>query len=135
MHVKADPPTVRLRRESAAGRITDDERLRGDLEDDDYTPIQNWALAWADAYARSTAGEPDDAAATAAIDAGLGWVRRVVEDLILLLGTWDTLDPDERARRLCSIAPNVPAPGLVGIPTSGCAPFSEVIRSLPLPRK
>ena len=130
-----DRSTITQRRESAAGRIADDERLRGELEDADYAPFQKWALAWADAYACSTAGEPDDAVATAAIDAGLGWIRRVLEDLVSVLGAWDSLDPSERSTRLRSIAPIVPAPGLVRVSTSGNAPFNNVLRSLPLPRK
>ena len=135
MYLFADSSTMERRRESACERITDDERLRGELEDDEYLPIQEWALTWADAYARSTAGVVNDEAATSAIDAGLQWVRRIVDELVQVLGTWESLDEAERTARLCAIAPLVPAPGLLCISILGNAPINEAVSTLPLPRE
>ena len=122
------------RREYASGRITDDERLRGELEDDEYRPIQSWAMAWADTYARSTLGEANDEAAAAAIDAGLQWIRRIVGDLVNVMGRWESLGEDERFSLLCAIAPLAPAPRIVSISVKGNAPINEVVTTLPLPR-
>lgn len=43
------------RREYAANAILEDERLRGDLTDEEYEPIQAEALRYVDAKARATA--------------------------------------------------------------------------------
>ena len=99
------------RRERAAGRIAEDERLRGRLEDDAFGPLQEWALGWVDAYARATAGL-DDAAAEAPLEAGVNWARTQVGALVGLLGEWRKLRPAGRAGRLAALAPTFPAPGL-----------------------
>src|SRR5919197_5336201 len=78
------------RRERAAGRIAEDERLRGPLADEAFAPLQAWALGWVAAYARATAGL-DDAAADAALEAGLGWARAQLGALVGLLADWPSL--------------------------------------------
>jgi phosphatidylserine/phosphatidylglycerophosphate/cardiolipin synthase-like enzyme len=69
-----DADRVAARQERAAGRILDDERLRGDLTDDEYQPLLDWALAMTDRIAASTAGM-DDSEADRVIDEGLVAVR------------------------------------------------------------
>jgi hypothetical protein len=99
------------RRERAAGRIVDDERLRGPLADETFAPLQEWALGWVDAYARATAGL-DDAAAEAALEAGLGWARAQLGALVGLLADWPSLSETARADRLARLAPTFPSPRL-----------------------
>jgi hypothetical protein len=99
------------RRERAAGRIVDDERLRDRLEDEAFAPLQEWALGWVDAYARATAGLAD-ADAQAALEAGVGWARAQLTALVALLGDWPSLSRDARADRLGRLAPTFPAPRL-----------------------
>jgi hypothetical protein len=54
-------------------RIQEDERLRGDLEDDAATPLINWAIQRASAVAANTA-LPDDS-----VDAEVQAVRKAVQ--------------------------------------------------------
>jgi hypothetical protein len=68
---------VPARQEQAAGRILDDEGLRGDLTDEEYQPLLDWALAVTDAVAAGTV-ELDDHQAEPVIDAGIGVVREVL---------------------------------------------------------
>ena len=69
--------SVASRQERAAGRILDDEGLRGDLADDEYQPLLDWALAETDRIAASTDGL-SDADADARIDDCLQTIRDVV---------------------------------------------------------
>lgn len=48
-----------MRRERAAERVLEDERLRGSLTDDQFQPLLDWALAAVDSVAVDTAGMPD----------------------------------------------------------------------------
>jgi hypothetical protein len=107
----APPVNLDARRERAAGRIVEDERLRGPLEDDAFAPLLEWGLAWVDAYAVATAGL-DDAAAEAALEPGLSWVRAQLTALVSLLADWRSLSPAARADRLVHLAPTFPAPRL-----------------------
>jgi hypothetical protein len=61
---------LEARREYAANAILEDVRLRGELSDEEYGPIQAEALAYVDAKARATAGL-DDEAARRAIEASI----------------------------------------------------------------
>ena len=70
--------TIASRQECAASRVLDDERLRGDLADDEYQPLLDWALAEADRAAVSTEAL-DDAEADAQIDRRLQVIREVVQ--------------------------------------------------------
>lgn len=65
---------VAARQERAAGRILDDESLRGGLTDDEFQPLLDWALAAADRVAAATAGLSDDTA-DARLDERLGQIR------------------------------------------------------------
>jgi hypothetical protein len=65
------------RQERAAGRLLDDERLRGDLTDDEFQPLLDWAMAQAERLVDSTAGDSDEVAERR-IDAGLSAVRDTV---------------------------------------------------------
>ena len=69
--------SIASRQERAAGRILDDEGLRGDLADDEYQPFQDWALAETDRIAASTQGVPD-AKADALIDRKLTVLREII---------------------------------------------------------
>src|SRR6476620_6322454 len=72
-----DDPAVAARQERAAGRLLDDERLRGDLTDDEFQPLLDWALAAADRLVASTAALSDDQAEQR-IEAGLGALKEAV---------------------------------------------------------
>lgn len=100
------------RREYAANRILEDERLRGPLDDVAYAPLQRWALDWVDAYALATAGIEDDTRARQHVDAGVAWVRTQIEALVSVLTSWPGCSPLDRAAQLAEIAPGFPAPGL-----------------------
>lgn len=69
--------TVVSRQERAASRILDDESLRGDLADDEFQPLLDWALAETDRIAASTRGM-SDAEADTQIDKALDAIRDVV---------------------------------------------------------
>ena len=69
--------TIASRQERGASRILDDERLRGDLADDEFQPLLDWALAETDRIAASTVGMPDEKA-DALIDKKLDAIREVV---------------------------------------------------------
>jgi hypothetical protein len=68
---------IAARQERAASRILEDERLRGDLADDEFQPLLDWAMAAADRLAASTAGL-SDARAESRLDGGLSAIREAV---------------------------------------------------------
>lgn len=69
--------TVASRQERAASRILDDESLRGDLADEEFQPLLDWALAETDRVAASTRSM-SDAEADTRIDRALDAIRDVV---------------------------------------------------------
>lgn len=75
--LEADSATVAARQERMAERLLEDERLRGDLTDDEFRPLLDWALAASDTLAARTARLADDRA-DALLDAGLGQIKDVV---------------------------------------------------------
>jgi hypothetical protein len=75
----ADNPDLDSRRERAAGRILDDERLRGGLTDDEFKPLLDWALDVIDRVVLSTAGEDGDRSNDA-----IGIARQEILELIRL---------------------------------------------------
>ena len=77
MKRQASQSSIESRQERAAGRILDDEALRGDLADDEFQPLLDWALAEADHAAASTA-RLSDSEADARIDRRLQTIREVV---------------------------------------------------------
>src|SRR5262245_50560157 len=50
-----DDQAVAARQERVASRLLEDERLRGDLTDDEFQPLLDWAMAAADRLVASTA--------------------------------------------------------------------------------
>lgn len=85
------------RQERAAGRILDDEGLRGDLTDDEYQPLLDWALTVTDQLAAATA-DLDDEQADAFLDGGLQTLRdalRAAQDAIV--AQHEGRDDDRRA--------------------------------------
>lgn len=70
-------PTLESRRERAAGRLLDDEGLRGDLTDDEFKPLLDWALDVMDRVVLSTAGENDERA-----DDAIGIARQEISEIL-----------------------------------------------------
>ena len=87
--------TIASRQERAASRIVDDERLRGDLADDEFQPLLDWALAATDRIAAATAGL-DDPSADQKIEDGVAAVKEIVR----LVGEIATADGAERRSAL-----------------------------------
>lgn len=77
MRRDASQSSIASRQERAASRILEDESLRGDLTDDEYRPLQEWAIGETDRIAASTAEMPD-ATADALIDQKLVSIREVI---------------------------------------------------------
>jgi hypothetical protein len=73
----ATDEAVAARQERAASRILEDERLRGDLTDDEFQPLLDWAMAAAERLVASTAGLSDERAEER-IDSGLSAIRETV---------------------------------------------------------
>lgn len=69
---------VAARQERAAERLLEDERLRGDLTDDEVQPLLDWALAQSDALAARTAGLADEQAERV-IDDGLARIKDAMQ--------------------------------------------------------
>lgn len=82
--MSGDP--LRARREYAANAILEDERLRGDLTDDQFAPIQADALKQVDQAALATKGQTDDAARQA-IDATVQSAKDAVRQRVAALAT------------------------------------------------
>jgi hypothetical protein len=70
----ASETDLSARQERAASRLLEDERLRGDLTDDEFQPLLDWAMAAAERLVDSTASNADDLAEQR-IDTGLNVVR------------------------------------------------------------
>lgn len=73
----SSPAQTVARQERAAERLLEDESLRGDLADEEYQPLLDWALATSDQVVARTA-TPSDAEADVVVDAALGQLREVV---------------------------------------------------------
>lgn len=100
------------RQERAAVRILDDEGLRGDLTDDEFQPLLDWAMAQTDRAAAATASQ-DDQVAGASIDAAVSAIREVLraaQDVIVAHAEGRT---DDRRYGLDAIS-QVWKPSLVG---------------------
>jgi hypothetical protein len=74
---RASESEVASRQERAAGRLLDDEGLRGDLADQEFQPLLDWALMAADGLAASTASL-NEKSATSRLDAGLADLKEIV---------------------------------------------------------
>src|SRR4051794_26162043 len=85
-----------------AERLLDDERLRADLTDDEFQPLQDWALdrLHQSALALSHPAAPEAETTLEAVVAGLRAVLRAVNDA---LGHRVDLDADDFAAALAQI--------------------------------
>jgi hypothetical protein len=90
---------VATRQERLASQILEDERLRGDLTDDEFQPLLNWALTAADRLAASTAGLPDEQA-DRRIDTGLSAIRESVAAAADAIAAYAERDADRLRRAL-----------------------------------
>lgn len=101
-------PTVAARQERAASRILENERLRGDLADDEYQPLLDWALTVTDRVAASTADLEDEAA-----DERIGGSAQVLGEILeaasYAIVAHNEGDADRRRRELEFIADRVGA--------------------------
>jgi hypothetical protein len=107
-----DSSAVASRQERAAERLLEDERLRGDLTDDEFQPLLDWALAASDALAAGTAGLSDDRAAET-IEAGLVRIRGIVVVARGAISAMLDAGAEGRNRELARL-PDLLAPPLVG---------------------
>ncbi len=96
---KAAEASIASRQERAASRILEDERLRGDLTDDEFQPLLDWALGTIDRVAESTAGT-DDAEADATVDAAMTVIREVVGAAGAAVVAHNESDPHRRTSEL-----------------------------------
>ena len=101
--VERDPVAVAARQERAAGRIVEDERLRGDLTDDEFQPLLDWALAVTDRVAASTSGLPDDEA-DARIDAAIKAISEALSAAGAAIVAHNEGDADRRGAELAFLA-------------------------------
>jgi hypothetical protein len=100
--------SIASRQERAAGRILEDEALRGDLADDEFQPLLDWALVEADRAAASTEGL-GDAEADARIDQRLQVVRELVRAASAAVAAHAEGDAARRASELAFIGTTVGA--------------------------
>lgn len=108
----AQAATVAARQERAAERLLEDERLRGDLTDDEFQPLLDWALAASDGLAARTAGLSDDEA-DRMLDAGLDRIKDGVRTAGAAVSAMLDGGADARNAELARLAELV-APPLVG---------------------
>jgi hypothetical protein len=73
--------------EGAAGKILEDERLRGNLTDDEANLLVNWAVGWLESR---VAGARDEAAARASALAEVARLRPAMSKINALLVTGKT---------------------------------------------
>jgi hypothetical protein len=90
---------VAARQERLASRILEDERLRGDLTDEEFQPLLDWALAAADRLAASTAGLPDERA-DQRMDHALSAIRESVAAAADAIAAYAERDVDRLRRAL-----------------------------------
>lgn len=102
--------TVAARQEHAAGLILEDERLRGDLTDDEYQPLQTWALAASDRIVEQTI-VPDDDAAMAEIGVHVAQVKEAVSLAAEAVAAHVSGAVGQRASALAALADLVAASG------------------------
>jgi hypothetical protein len=93
---------IASRQERAAGRVLEDEGLRGDLADDEFQPLLDWALAETDRVAASTDGMAD-AKADALIDRRLDAIREIVRSAGAAIAAHGEGDGKRRAAELAFI--------------------------------
>jgi hypothetical protein len=107
--VVAGSPDLESRRQRAAERLLDDERLRGDLTDEEFQPLLDWALTAID---RVVVAESDQD-----VDAAMDQIRTVIQAISdALVSAPDITEEDFAAQlrvALDSLAPPL-VPARVG---------------------
>jgi len=111
---------VAARQERAAGLILDDEGLRGDLTDDEFSPLQAWALAASDRVVEMTEN-PDDDAAFADIGKQVEAVKDVVRLAAEAVAAHVNGKDRQRAGALAALAELSASPALRAIVSDGSA--------------
>lgn len=86
-------------------RLVEDETLRGDLTDDGYLPLQNWAIARIQRVAREAAHHPDPAAA---MDRFAEQIRAFVRDAVQAAQAGALGDLPERVQPRVVLKKDVP---------------------------
>lgn len=84
--------TLESRAQRAAERLVDDERLRRNLTDQQFSPLLDWALGLVERVAQATAGQSDEAAERR-INRVLTQVRETLTELDRLAGQPGTTGP------------------------------------------
>jgi hypothetical protein len=105
---------VSARQERLASRILDDERLRGDLTDDAFQPLLNWALSITDRIAASTA-DLDDAAAEPVLDTKMGALRAALELAVAAVAAHESGEASATKPALADLARDLANPDLRGL--------------------
>jgi hypothetical protein len=91
---------------AAIEQLAEDERLRGDLTDDGYLPLQNWAFARLQRIAREAAHHPDP---QAAMDAYTSQVRTFVQAAVQAAEAGDLGDLPDQVKPRVVLQKDVPA--------------------------
>ncbi len=100
---------IAARQERAAERLLEDEALRGDLADEEYRPLLDWALAASDQLVARTASH-SDAEADEVVEAGLGQLREVVRTAARAITAMLDDGPEARDAELREIVATVGPP-------------------------
>lgn len=90
----------------AIERLAEDEALRGDLTDDEFLPLQNWAFARLQRIAREAAHHPDP---QAAMDGYTAQIRAFVQAAVQAAENGDLGDLPDRVKPHIVLAKDVPA--------------------------
>lgn len=94
-----DDEAVAARQERVASRILEDERLRGDLADDEFQPLLDWAMTAADGLAASTAGLSDEQA-DRRIEGGMQAIKEAVAAAGDAIAAYAEHDPERLKQAL-----------------------------------
>jgi hypothetical protein len=125
----ADPSILAARQERAASRILEDERLRGDLTDDEFQPLLDWALNVTDRLVAGTGGL-SDADADARIDAGLQVIRDVVGAAGAAIAAHAEGDAERRSSELAYLSTQWSSMQVQGVETEPEGVVSSRLASL-----
>lgn len=125
----ADPSILAARQEQVASRILEDERLRGDLTDDEFQPLLDWALNVTDRLVAGTGGL-SDADADARIDAGLQVIRDVVGAAGAAIAAHAEGDAERRSSELAYLSTQWSSMQVQGVETEPEGAVSSRLASL-----
>jgi hypothetical protein len=90
---------------AAIERMAEDESLRGDLTDDGYLPLQNWAFARLQKIAHEAAHHPDP---QAAMDGYTSQIRAFVQAAVQVAENKDLGDLADQVKPRVVLAKDVP---------------------------